>query len=129
MKIEYQDAKDKLKDFHYIKIDNGVVEKVTCKNCGSVLQNLVPDERYTKTEKINGKIIIYKYLVMAQTPNYDELIIEMEDGSKHMTPICKVCKTKSIDINSIYQADLYRLGELGMDLTMMSKRIPKKAKK
>jgi adenylate cyclase len=129
MKPEYREAENKLKDFHYIKIDNGVVEKVTCKNCGAVLQNLVPDENYTKTEKLKGKIIIYKYLVMAQTPNYDELTIEMEDGSKHVTPICKICKNKSIDIESIYQADLYRLGELGMDVSMISKRKPKKVMK
>jgi RecJ-like exonuclease len=129
MKTEYQNAKDKLKDFHYMKIDNGVVEKVTCKSCGATLQNLIPDENYTKTEKFKGKIIIYKYLVMAQTPNYDELTIEMEDGSKHVTPICKVCKRKSVDVESLYQADLYRLEELGMDLSKMNKRKPKKVTK
>lgn len=100
-----KDGRAKLAKPDYIVESKGVYEAVLCK-CGAVIQNLVPHE----TLRFNGMPLA----VMAQTPLYTEVELIMDDGSKHVTPMCKPC-ADALDgdkAEAIYAADLDRMAKL-----------------
>lgn len=95
-------AKAKLKAWDYMVRGKGFDEKVLCKCCGAVLVSLIPH----KTFQRNGKTI--EQMVMAQTPAYQQVDLEFDDGSAHSTVMCKGCagNLKPEDYESIYAADM-----------------------
>jgi hypothetical protein len=89
----------------YIVEHKGVYEAVLCK-CGVVIQSLVPHE----TLRFNGMPLA----VMAQTPLYTEVELLMDDGSRHVTPMCTPCAA-TLDADTaeaIYAVDLDRMAKL-----------------
>lgn len=130
IKADIEKAKKALRHFHYMRSGpNGNIDKVLCKGCGAVLQSLVPDERYTYSKIVNGQKVVYKMLVMAQTQQYSEVAIEMEDGSAHITALCQTCATHPPNLQDLYAADLSRLSEIGGDVEQMGKKKPIKLKR
>lgn len=129
---------DDIKNFDYIvKGPKGNDEAVLCKTCNAPLVSMVVDDRWTTTKRKGKQTIIRERLVQAQTPGYDSIIIEMDDGSAHETPVCKSCKVKLRNartfgtVQAILDADLYRLyqvdepdakGQRRMDWLALSKR-------
>ena len=128
----------KMVNFDYIvKGPKGNDEGVLCKICKAVLVGMIADDRFTTTERQGTQTIIRERLVQAQTPNYDSVIFEMDDGSAHETPVCKKCKvdllgTGALDVaEAILDADLSKLmeidepdaqGQRRMDWDTLSKR-------
>jgi hypothetical protein len=99
----------RLTAWHYV-VDNekGFREAVLCKKCGASLAALVEHEHGGHSRVENGQVVKYRFLVMANLPTYDTVIIEFDDGSAHETPICKTCKPTldADDLEAIYVADL-----------------------
>lgn len=95
-------ARAKVAKPDYIEEQRGIAHAVHCK-CGAVIQSLVPHDRL----KYNGMPLA----VMAQTPLYTEVELIMDDGSKHVTPMCKPC-ADSLDADkaeAVYAVDIDRL--------------------
>ena len=65
-------------------------EGVFCKGCG------------TKLVRIEDGVGV-------ATPQYSEMEIVFDDGTKHITPMCVACvSSDSLDLNDIYQSDVER---------------------
>lgn len=102
-------------------------EKTLCKFCGCTIASLVPTEQGQWSETKNGKVIVYQPMVMAPTNMYAIIEMEMNDGSKHQTPVCKTCATSSIPIDQLDAAhciDCDRLQTVGMDVKNIKDRKP-----
>jgi hypothetical protein len=98
-------ARAKLARPDYIVETKGVTEQVLCK-CGAVIQSLVPHE----TLRFNAMPLA----VMAQMPLYTEVELIMDDGSRHVTALCRPC-AETLDAEkaeAIYAADLARMSIL-----------------
>jgi hypothetical protein len=99
------------KAFGYVKRNprhQSLVDTVLCKRCGEALRTWVVDDRFTDWEDINGQRIQRKYLVMATLPRYTEIEITFNDGSKHVTCMCKGCVKRLTveELDDLYAADL-----------------------
>jgi DNA/RNA endonuclease G (NUC1) len=106
---------------------HGVAEKTICKLCGATVSSLVPTEKGQWTEKKGNQTIIYQPTIEAPTNSYSVIEILMEDGSKHQTPLCRECSSKPLTVDqlqSIYDADVKRFEETGMDVEMYRQRKP-----
>lgn len=100
-------ANHSLKNWEYvIRNAKGFDEKVLCKKCDAPLQGFVVID--TENDVVNGRNVIRERMVMAQTAAYQEVALEMADGSAHMTLMCKSCakRLKPGDYEQIYAADL-----------------------
>lgn len=127
MKARIDRAKEKLKHFDYIVTNKaGVVEKCLCKCCGAVLWSLVPQDQMSWSEKKGDKTFIYMPVAMAPTNLYDVATLELDDGSRHQTPMCKNCLNDDFDLDAVYTADLKRLKDIGADTAKMELRVPKR---
>jgi hypothetical protein len=85
--------------------DEGFMEKVLCKGCGTVLSSMVEGDAIRSTKKGNT-IVKHVPLTLQQTAAYDVVTLEMEDGSAHETPICKSCKVE-IEAGLFDEDDLF----------------------
>lgn len=76
--------------------DDLYCEAVLCKLCGAQVRGLVPHEQYQNR------------LVMVSLPLYEEITIEFDDGSAHVTPLCSPCAEhlSPEDLEDIYAADM-----------------------
>lgn len=73
----------------YIRWENGVAADTACKRCGNPLTR-------------GG----------AQLPAYSEIHIEFDDGSSHISPICRPCRDKGLDgkaLEEVYCDDMKAL--------------------
>ncbi len=86
----------------------GNEEKIMCKICGVVIASLIPDDSFKEVQQRGNQTVIRERLVMAQTPQYVALTMEMDDGSAHETPACLNCaNTANLDqLEDAYMADL-----------------------
>jgi len=92
---------------HNEKCDS-LIDAVYCKMCGCKIKSLIPDDRFEESKTINGKIVIFQRLILAETSNYREILIEFDDGSAHVTCACNSCiaKMQSADLEEIYATDM-----------------------
>lgn len=109
-------ARDKnlLKRFDSVTRKQGAITETRCKLCSNALMTLVPDENLREIQKIGDKTIIRERLILARTNNYAEVVLEMDDGGKHVTDVCKRCKTQLLamgpdDLEAVYMADISAL--------------------
>jgi len=86
----------------------GVVETVNCKLCDLPIRTLIPDERFFEQTVIKGQTIKRERLIMASLPNYQELELTFDDGSKHVTATCKNCSNNLTieDLEDMYAIDM-----------------------
>lgn len=97
--------------FSYVHGNAGEIHSVLCKLCRSVMRMQVEDPDYSESRKVNGRDVIVKRMYLRTLANYGEITIEFDDGSAHVTPLCKEC-CKSVqvsDLESIYCADMEQL--------------------
>lgn len=88
-------------DYHQRNEQQGFEEATLCKMSGHVLASLVPHERL----RFNNMPLA----VRAESPNYAEIEITFDDGSKHVTPICRTAIDFIVvpeTLEDIYAADL-----------------------
>jgi hypothetical protein len=97
-------ARDRVAMPDYILDQKGVAHAVHCK-CGTVIKSLVPHERLTFNRM--------PLAVMAETPLYVEVELIMDDGSTHVTPMCKPCAEglDSDKAEAVYAVDIDRLAK------------------
>lgn len=106
---------------------NGGHEKTLCKLCGCTIASLVPTEQGQWSEKKNGQTIVFQPMVMAPTNMYAIIEIQMADGSKHQTPVCKHCAAKDLspaEMADIHAVDCDRLKAVGMNVDKIKNRKP-----
>lgn len=79
--------------------DNGRPEEMYCKVCGTVIAQL--------EYKPKGDVVVERF---TRTPNYAELKMKMQDGSKHITNGCSVCVRRAMKdeklMQAMYEADI-----------------------
>jgi hypothetical protein len=102
-KDKLNERKDKIKNNSYYRKyvdripDNpSVIIAIYCKGCGTQIKGL---------KNVMGSSVLMPYW------NYREITIEFDNGSAHMTPICRKCeKTTSKEaLEAMYIADLEEL--------------------
>jgi hypothetical protein len=116
-----EEARAKLKQFDYIEERHHkgmtIRDAVLCKCCGEPLVTTVELEDLQETRREKNHTITTKYRTQAATPAYHAITIEMDDGSRLETPICKKCaKDPNLDLQAILTADLERLRTQGMNI-------------
>lgn len=88
-------AKDAgLKAFQYIEEDRGGLNRVLCKICGTPIKDRAPDGRGLG--------------VLMTLAAYTEVTLEFDDGSAHVTPLCRSCaQSSSLEmLEACYGADM-----------------------
>jgi len=103
-----KNKKSKVKTTEHVTYGMGGITEVRCKTCNAPIKVMKPVPEFEETKVIKGKTFIYQRLVLAETPQYSEIEIEMDDGSLHITPTCKDC-IKHMDTDTLqdmYTADL-----------------------
>lgn len=93
----------------YVTTVDGNITEVRCKGCGNVIRKLVVDGSFGAVERVRGQTIVRERLALTCLPNYREALIQLEDGSKHVTCICDACVPRLDDpaqAQAMYQKDL-----------------------
>ncbi len=105
---------NRLKQFSYIEEMGAFgISKVRCK-CGQVLSSLKAVPGLSEIENIKGRTIVRERVAMASNAAYTEIVITFNDGSKHVTPVCKSCAKAGFSeeaLNDMYAADMERWDE------------------
>jgi len=86
-----------------------VLVGIDCKLCGSPIMGPVEHEKMSKVVRHNGQNVIIKYVEHARFGAYTEVALTMDDGSKHVTHLCRGCVQKLSDplvLEQIYAMDL-----------------------
>lgn len=107
----------KAKKWHYVKCPDfvrfdagsGAMVAILCKVCGTVIAGLT-EETTRRSHDRAGNMIETKRVQFARFNNYAEVKIEFKDGSAHVTNICTVCLTSSIEdheLQELYEADIH----------------------
>lgn len=103
--------------FHAAAGMKPTVIAVNCLECGTPVQQMIPHPDYKNR------------MMMAQTVDYDTMLIEFDDGSKHELPICKRCKGRIGDdpdkLDALFLADM--AGSLELNKNLAGKRLQRKA--
>jgi hypothetical protein len=116
-----EEARTKLKKFDYIEERHHkgmtIRDAVLCKGCGEPLVTTVELEDLQETRREKQHTITTKYRTQAATPAYHAITIELDDGSRLETPVCKKCaQNPELDLQAILTADLERLRQQGMNI-------------
>jgi len=89
----------------------GDIREVRCKLCACAIKSLVVDDSFREVKKTKNRTMVYERLVLAELANYVEIKIDFNDGSKHITHICKKdYKELSVeDLETLYVGDLQQM--------------------
>jgi len=84
------------------------LEEILCKGCAAPISGLIEDDRLQDVKVIGGVRTIIRKMIWASHPNYAEITVNFNDGSKHVTNICTKCVTTLTipDLEGMYAADL-----------------------
>ena len=102
----------------HISRDRGAVTEIRCKLCLTPIQGLVEHDHpdLTKTRKMaDGTILRQTHLVLRPNAMYDEMTLLMDDGSRHVTHICKQCKAKNLPLEVITRLMQMDIDELRLE--------------
>jgi len=84
------------------------LDQVLCKGCSAPIRGLIEDDRFKETRIIGGQREVTKKMIFASFPGYTEITINFNDGSKHVSNVCKTCAVNLTiaDLEPLYMADL-----------------------
>jgi hypothetical protein len=106
---------------NYITEKHGQIWEVRCKKCGVPIRGMRPDDTWTEKSRIGSQTIVRERLVLACYANYREVLIEMDDGSRHVTCLCETCANN---------VTMDELGEItAIDDARLNKDVPANQKK
>lgn len=110
-KVKGAKQNGRLKKFVYMEEKPGIgTSRVYCK-CGQTIQELREVPEMSEVQKLSGRTIVRERVALMPSASYSELEITFDDGSKHITPMCKGCakKAHSTDfLDDVYAADMGR---------------------
>jgi len=92
----------------YLKYGEFGIEEVRCKLCSSVIKRLAVVPDLERVERRGTQTIVTQPVVLKELANYTEVLMEMDDGSAHVTPMCIEC-AKSVqaeDLEDMYEIDM-----------------------
>jgi len=130
-----------VKKWDYCVVDQfGLVEEVYCKSCGDRIMGLRewgdPEVYQAKDEK--ATLVVRQRVRVLPFNNYSMVLMEMDDGSKHLTTCCINCADKMRDettveqLHDYYVADLASLADTSStkrDLEVVDKLYERKPKR
>lgn len=94
----------------YVTMEQGQISEVRCKVCNTPIKKFVEHDVPSVISKIKGQTILGQKLLLAQLPNYREVAITFDDGSRHVTALCERDAYRLFDdvsqLQHIYDADL-----------------------
>lgn len=103
------------KAFGRVKREFGTVTEVRCPSSGTKLQSLVKVAE--RTEQRNGKPVVVEIHTLRPNAAYAELTMEMDDGSRHSTPVA-IGEAKRAwtadELEDLYASDLDQWASEGM---------------
>ena len=84
---------------------------VFCVLTGNKIKGLVVLEDFQEKQRIGNTLVIRERVAVSQLANYAEITIEMDDGSAHVTSICKsTLPTMTREkLEQIYEADMAQM--------------------
>ena len=97
---------------NFIKWSQGTIEAVYCRTCGCEIKHWIEtDTPPLKVHRQNGTSTIHKMFVLAELGNYQEITLQFDDGSEHVTHCCRGCvdKLTESDLRAMYAADLLQV--------------------
>ncbi len=97
------------KDLTYVVWNKrGFEEGTFCFLCRGQIRGRVEDEEPIRTEVLGGRTVVYKALILASFPRYVEVKFELDDGSFHVTSLCRRCAERLTleEANDVYVSDL-----------------------
>lgn len=94
----------------HIIYKHGQIWKVNCPCCGTTIRHMIPDDSMSVSEHANGKVVVRERLVLACLPNYREVLMQMDDGSKHVAPMCAQCVDEDGALEKACAADAEVIG-------------------
>lgn len=101
----------------YIREDMGYgITQVNCK-CGEPLRTMQVVEDAVRTLQSKGQRVLVQRERLRNLPAYTEMSLEFDDGSRHVTPVCRSCAigvTPEI-ANKYYLMDLLRWADQELD--------------
>lgn len=118
----------------------GNIQQILCRSCPAILATLVQHGDVVQ-RRIQGTPTIIETVRMkfSRVTGHAQIVMEMEDGSKHISSMCRACahRVQDADLEEIYLSDLESMAfvdeSLGVNLSMvqhiynqMATRIPKR---
>lgn len=91
------------------------VQGCLCPLCETPIRGLVEADGMRTIRRSKGQTVIEKPMVLACLASYAEVTIEFDDGSKHVTGICKSCIEEGLtaeDLEAVYAADLLEMATI-----------------
>jgi len=102
--------KDKLKGRKpYVKRARGQIETaVFCPLSGNQIKGLIVLDDLQEKQRIGNTLVIRERVAVSQLDNYTEITIEMDDGSAHVSAICKsvAAGLTLAQLTELYEADM-----------------------
>lgn len=89
-------------------LNKNFIEEMRCRLCNCVIRSLIESEKPISVRKISDKTLITKLAIPAETSSYQEITIEFDDGSAHVTAICGHCSgfLSNDTLEELYVTDL-----------------------
>lgn len=127
-----------MQKWDYCKLDKfGQPEEVSCKLCGCKIvgtRDWGDPEVYRAKDEKNTLVVKQRTRIMPYD-NYALILLKMNDGSRHLTPVCKACaphlsQAPVTKLHDLYMSDLQSLAatctnQRDIDVVgMMHKRKP-----
>lgn len=75
----------------YVHRGNFGIEEVRCKCCGTPVRRLMPHPDFSEERLINGQRVWVQAMTLGTCPEYTEVMMDFDDGSRHVTVVCQDC--------------------------------------
>ena len=86
------------------------IAETFCKTCGTQITGFRPamDPIRQATDDLAKTVLLIQPMMMGPLAGYVTVLLELDDGSKHATPLCQPCADTltAEDLEAIYAADL-----------------------
>lgn len=92
----------------FARLNKNFIESMSCRLCTGIIRSLVESENPIRIQKMGDKTLITKLAIPAETSSYQEITIEFDDGSAHVTAVCRHCSGKLSNdmLEELYVTDL-----------------------
>ena len=89
-------------------LNKNFIERMECRSCGTVIRSLIESEKPVRIQRMHNQTLITKLAIPAETSSYQEITVEFDDGSAHVTAICRHCSVNLSNdmLEEIYVTDL-----------------------
>ncbi len=96
-----------------VSYKNGGISEIRCRECGTPIRTLIESDSVGKARKVNGHIVMERFLVLGCLPNYREVLMACSDGSAHVACMCAEC-SKTATLAQMQEHHDLDVAEMGL---------------